>query len=413
MNLSLIVVLAVFLLIGIRQIGRVRLQIWHIMTLGALVVLISGEISPVNAWQAVNLDVLLFLFGMFIVGQALEESGYLAHLTYKFFKRARTRDAMILMVLFGGGALSALLMNDTLAIVGTPVVLLLGRKHAMQPTVLLLALAFAITTGSVMSPIGNPQNLLIAVHGGIPNPFLTFLRWLCLPTLVSLYLAYLILKWQYPNDFHEARLTHSQEPIRNRDLAALSRIALHIVVVLVVAKIALGIMGTGEGFHLTHIALGAALPILVGSPRRWHVLRRIDWSTLVFFAAMFVVMESLWETGVIQGFLATMAVDPRATGAILGVSVLLSQIISNVPLVALLLPTMQHGGAGVRELMALAAGSTIAGNLMILGAASNVIIVQKAERHGQCSLSFMQFVRAGLPLTAVQVAVYWCFFRFV
>ena len=413
MNTSLVVVLAVFVLIAVRQIGHVRLQFWQIMTAGAVVVLLAGEITPVHAWDAINFDVLFFLFGMFIVGQALEESGYLAHLTYKFFKRARTRDAMILMVLFGGGLLSAVVMNDTLAIIGTPVVLLLGRKHAMNSTVLLLALAFALTTGSVMSPIGNPQNLLVALHGGLPNPFLTFLRWLCLPTLINLYLAYLILKWLFPDDFHEAALAHSQEPIRNHDLAALSRIALQIVVVLIFVKIALGVFGIGQNFQLTHIALGAALPIVVGSPRRWHILRRIDWSTLLFFAAMFVVMESLWETGFIQRSLHAMEADPRSIEMILCVSVLLSQIISNVPLVALLLPLMQHAGAGVPELMTLAAGSTIAGNLMILGAASNVIIVQKAERHSHVTLSFMQFARAGIPLTVVQVGVYWCFLRFI
>jgi Na+/H+ antiporter NhaD/arsenite permease-like protein len=378
-----------------------------------LVVVVAGEISPADAWAAVNLDVLVFLFAMFVVGQALEESGFLAHLTYKFFRRARSRDGMILMVLFGAGLLSALLMNDVVAIVGTPVVLLLARKHAMQATVLLLALAFAVTTGSVMSPIGNPQNLLIALHGGIADPFLTFLRWLCLPTLVSLYLAYVVLRWLFPNDFHEARLAHSQEPIRNHDLAALSRIALLIVVVLVIAKISLGILGRGEGFQLTHIALGAALPILVGSPRRWRLVRHIDWSTLVFFGAMFVLMESLWRGGVIQELLRVMQADVRSPEVILSVSVLLSQVISNVPLVALLQPVMLHAGADVTNLMALAAGSTIAGNLMILGAASNVIIIQRAERHSHETLSFLQFARAGVPLTLLQLGVYWLFLRFV
>jgi Na+/H+ antiporter NhaD/arsenite permease-like protein len=412
-NLSLIVVLAVFALIAVRQIGNVRLQIWQIMALGALVVVVAGEISPSDAWAAIDFDVLVFLFAMFVVGQALEESGFLAHLTYKYFKRARSRDGMILLVLYGAGMLSALLMNDVVAIIGTPVVLLLARKHAMQGTLLLLTLAFAVTTGSVMSPIGNPQNLLIAMHGGIADPFLTFLRWLCLPTLVSLYLTYVVVKWLFPDDFHEARLAHSQEPIRNHDLAVVSRLALLIAGVLVVAKIALGIIGKGEGFRLTHIALGAALPVLVGSPRRWRLVRHIDWTTLVFFASMFVVMDSLWRSGVIQEILRVTKADVRSPEVVLGVSVLLSQVISNVPLVALLQPVMLHAGADVADLMALAAGSTIAGNAMILGAASNVIIIQKAERHSHHTISFLQFARVGVPLTVLQVGVYWLFLRFV
>jgi Na+/H+ antiporter NhaD/arsenite permease-like protein len=412
MNISLVVLFAVFVLIAVRQVGNVRLQIWQVMGVGALTVLLTGEIAPAAAFRSINMDVLLFLFGMFVVGQALEESGYLAHLSYKYFKRARSRDTLVFMVVFGSGLASAVLMNDTLAIIGTPVVLLLARKHLMRPPVLLLALAFAVTIGSVMSPIGNPQNLLIALHGGIDNPFVTFLRWLLLPTLVNLYLAYLLLRRLYPDDFHEAELKHSQEPIRNHDLAFLSRISLQSILVLVVAKIATGIAGVAPGFHLTHIALGASLPILVGSPHRWGLLRRIDWHTLVFFAAMFVLMESVWLSGFFQGVLSDLRVDVRSPEMILAISVILSQCISNVPLVALFQPVMLHAGAGVPELMALAAGSTIAGNLLILGAASNVIIIQNAERRSQETISFLAFARAGIPLTIANILVYWLFLRF-
>ena len=413
MNVPLGVLTAVFLLIMVRQIGPVRLQIWQIMLGGALVVLLTGSIVPGDALRAIDLDVMLFLFGMFVVGQALEESGYLAHVAYRFFRRAATRDALVVMVVVGAGLASAVLMNDTLAIIGTPVVLLLARKHGMRPAMLLLALAFAVTTGSVMSPIGNPQNLLVAVHGGIPQPFLTFLRWLFLPTLIGLALTVVILRRLYPDDFHTAELKHSQEPIHDRDLALLSRISLVSVVVLIMAKVVAGVVGKGDVLLLPHIALGAALPVLVGSPKRWGILRRIDWQTLVFFAAMFIVMESVWQTGFFQGLLAQAQVDLRSPAMILGVGVLLSQLISNVPLVALFQPLMLQSGAGVPELMALAAGSTIAGNLFILGAASNVIIIQNAEKRTGATLTFMEFARAGIPLTLVQILIYWVCLRFL
>lgn len=413
MNIPLVVLAAVFLLIMVRQVGPVKIQIWQIMLGGAVIVLVTGAIPAADAAAAVDMDVMLFLFGMFVVGQALEESGYLAHISYRVFKRARTRDVLILMVLFGAGLTSAVLMNDTLAIVGTPVVLLLARKHHMRPAILLLALAFAVTIGSVMSPIGNPQNLLIAVHGGIPQPFLTFLRWLLLPTLVNLVAAFLILRAMYRDDFEAAQLSHSQEPIRNHDLAVLARIALISVLVLIGVKIVTGIAGKGDVLQLPHIALGGALPILVGSRRRWGILKRCDWQTLVFFAAMFVVMESVWRTGFFQEVLAAMDLDVRSPGVVIGVSVLLSQVISNVPLVALYQPLMLHAGAGVPELMALAAGSTIAGNLFILGAASNVIIIQNAEKRTGDTLTFLEFARAGLPLTLVNAVIYWIFLRFL
>jgi Na+/H+ antiporter NhaD/arsenite permease-like protein len=94
---------------------------------------------------------------------------------------------------------------------------------------------------------------------------------------------------------------------------------------------------------------------------------------------------------------------------ILGVSVVLSQLLSNVPLVALYLPVLTQAGALTKGMMALASGSTIAGNLTILGAASNVIIIQNAEKRGGATLTFMEFIKIGVPLTVVNVAVYWSF----
>jgi Na+/H+ antiporter NhaD/arsenite permease-like protein len=411
MPLQLIALGVVFLLIAIRQIGRFRFQIWQIMLGGAVTVLLTGSIQPADALRSINPDVMLFLFGMFTVGQALEDSGYLAHISYRWVRKAATRNALLWMLVFGSGLLSAVLMNDTLAIVGTPVVLLLARKHDMPPQLLLLALAFGITTGSVLSPIGNPQNLLIALSGGVPNQFLTFLAWLGVPTLINLALTCILLRRLYRDDFHATDLRHSQEPIRDRHLAGLARISLLITLILVGARIALSVAGIEAAFSLTHIALAAALPVLVGSPRRWRILRRLDWTTLVFFAAMFVLMQSVWDTGLMQSWMTASGFPLGAPETILGVGVVMSQLVSNVPLVALYLPVLQAAGSTTAGLMALAAGSTIAGNLLLLGAASNVIIVENAERRSKQTISFLEFARVGIPLTAMQTVVYWVFLR--
>ena len=133
MNISLIALIAVFVLIAVRQIGNIRVQIWQAMLLGAVVVLLTGQIPLNSALRSINLDVMLFLFGMFVIGHSLEESGYLSHVSFKYFKKAKSRDSLLFMILFGAGIASAFLMNDTLAIIGTPVVLLLARKHEMSP----------------------------------------------------------------------------------------------------------------------------------------------------------------------------------------------------------------------------------------------------------------------------------------
>jgi Na+/H+ antiporter NhaD/arsenite permease-like protein len=408
--ISIIVLLVVFVLIAVRQIGRVKLRIWQIMLGGAVIVLVTRQISPLDALKAINTDVMLFLFGVFIIGQAMEESGYLGYLAGKMFRQARSVNALVLLILFGMGILSALLLNDTLAIIGTPVVLSLALKTRTPPKILLLSLAFAVTIGSVMSPIGNPQNLLIALNGNVPNAFITFLKYLAVPTLVNLLIAFFMLKFFYRKEFkNECIMEQEHTRIKDIFLADAARVSLIILIVLIFTRIIIVMTGINLDFKLTYIALIAALPVLCSLPRRPGILKRMDWFTLIFFAAMFILMQTVWNSGYFQKIIEGSNVDLTSTGMIMGISVILSQVLSNVPLVALYLPVLVQAGATTAGMMALAAGSTIAGNLTILGAASNVIIIQNAEAKAGQTLTFWEFVKIGVPLTIINVAVYWAF----
>jgi len=407
--IAVIILAIVFILIAVRQIGRFKLKIWQIMLFGAVAVLVTGSISFIDAVKSINLDVMFFLFGMFVVGQALEESGYLAHISYKIFKKAKTADHLILLILFVMGFAAAFLMNDTIAIIGTPIVLLLSRKHSISPKLLLLALAFAVTIGTVMSPIGNPQNLLIAINGNIQNPFITFFKYLLIPTIINLIVCYFILKFFYKDSFNNGKLNHSQEPIKDQKMALLSKISVILIFSLILLKILFIFLKVDFDFRLTYIALIAALPILLFSSERVGILKRVDWHTLIFFAAMFILMEAVWQSGFFQSIIDGLGFNITSIVMILLISILLSQLISNVPLVALYLPMLIAAGAGAKEMVALAAGSTIAGNLLILGAASNVIIIQNAEKKTGDTLSFMDFAKVGIPLTIVNVLIYWLF----
>jgi Na+/H+ antiporter NhaD/arsenite permease-like protein len=407
--ISFITLLIVFFLIAIRQFGNVKLHIWQIMLGGAAVVLLFGQISFPAALHAVNFDVIVFLFGMFIVGRALEESGYLSHLSYLLFKRAQSLDIVILIILFVMGIASSILMNDTVAIIGTPVVLLVAKQNKIESKILLLALAFAVTIGSVMSPIGNPQNLIIAVNGGIKNSFVEFLKFLFIPTILNLIFAYLLLKLFFKKEFKEGLEVISPQLIIDKKLAMLSKISLVIIFILVTLKIVLISFHLKFDFRLTDIAVVAALPIILFDVRRFEILKRIDWHTLVFFAAMFVLMQSVWNSGIFQKGIDNSDFNLKSTLMILGVSVILSQLISNVPLVVLYLPLLMRLGVGTNGMLALSAGSTIAGNLFILGAASNIIIIQTAEKRTGDTLTFIDFAKIGVPLTIVNLIVYYVF----
>jgi Na+/H+ antiporter NhaD/arsenite permease-like protein len=371
---------------------------------GAVAVLITGQISLPDALHAINTDVMLFLFGMFIVGEAMVESGYLSTLSQRFFSYARTPDQMIFFLLFGIGFLSALLMNDTLAIIGTPLVLGLATKFRISPKLMLLSLAIAITTGSVMSPIGNPQNLLIAVNSGMETPFVTFSLYLLIPSLISLGVAFILLRFYFRTDFSTRVLVHDPIlPVYNKRFFPV-KCSLAIILILGAANIIVSLYGGKLLVPLPFIALCAAVPVLLLGTDRVRLLKNIDWFTLVFFAAMFVLMESVWQTGFFQSFVDQSMVT--SLPMILLTSAIISQFISNVPFVALFQPMIMQTGGTTAQLMALAAGSTIAGNLTILGAASNVIIIQNAEKQGE-TLTFFEFAKVGIPLTVLQIVVYW------
>ena len=404
MYIPIIVLAAVFVLIAIRQVGRYNLKIWQIMLGGAIVVLLTGQITIPGALHAVNMDVMLFLFGMFIVGEAMVESGYLSMLSQRFFSHARTPGQVILFILFGIGLLSALIMNDTLAIIGTPLVLGLATKFRLSPKLMLLSLAIAVTTGSVMSPIGNPQNLLIAVDSGMQAPFVTFGIYLLIPTLISLVAAYCVLWYYFRKDFSARIPDHELSPPATKTAFFPVQCSLAILLILTTANIIVTLFGGKLPVPLPLIALCAAAPVILLGPDRVKLLKNIDWFTLVFFAAMFVLMESVWQTGFFQSFVDESMVT--SIPMILGTSVIISQFISNVPFVALFQPLIIQAGGTTADLMALAAGSTIAGNLMVLGAASNVIIIQNAEKQGE-TLTFLEFARIGVPLTIVQIVVFW------
>ncbi|OQX22042.1 MAG: hypothetical protein BWK75_01765 [Candidatus Altiarchaeales archaeon A3] len=330
--IQIIVLFAVFILVSIRQIGNLRLQIWQLMLFGSLVVLITGQISPNDALTSINFDVILFLFGVFVISKALEESGILQYFSSKIFHKAKSTDMLILLVLFVAGGASAILMNDTLAIIGTPIMLMLASQYKISPKLLLLALAFAITIGSVASPIGNPQNLLIALN--MHEPFIPFIKFLLIPTIINLFVAYLLLKIFYKNEFMKLsrNLQEISESKTKPDfkLSLITKISFVLFVSLLFLKILLTVLNINIlnfDLRLSYIAIISAVPLILFSSRRSEIIRNIDWHTLIFFVAMFVLMQSVWDTNFFQNLIEEGNLDISSIPVLLTISVVLSQFI--------------------------------------------------------------------------------------
>jgi Na+/H+ antiporter NhaD/arsenite permease-like protein len=151
---------------------RFNIPIWTSMLIGAALMVGFQIIDIQSAFRSINLDVIGFLFGMFSIVSALDKSGVLTVISAKMLSKARNNPSLILLVfVVGMGLLSAFLVNDTIAVLGIPLVVYISNKIGIRSQVLLIALAFGITVGSTMTPIGNPQSLLIALQSGIPLPF--------------------------------------------------------------------------------------------------------------------------------------------------------------------------------------------------------------------------------------------------
>lgn len=398
MNLTAVGILAVvFLLIMVRRVGKFRLPIWGIMTAGALAALLFQTISISSAISAVQLDVIAFLFGMFVFGAALDKSGLLHSVVMMGFTKAKNKRQVMLIFMITTAAAAALFMNDTVAVIGAPLAMFCAAKFGIPVVRMLLALCFAVTFGSAATPIGNPQNLLIALSG-VPDAFVTFAIYLVVPSVLCLFISY---KFLARGISSEAVVMDKSDDVFDDRLSSICKISFVLILLAVAARI----VGSFFGYEVSFIWIAAAgaLPLLLFSSKRLELLKSVDYCTLIFFVSMFILMEAVWESGVLQVLLPeslTVSIPVMVTaGAVV------SQFVSNVPFVLMVLPLLETAAASVPLYMAASAGCTAAGALTILGAASTIIIIQRAEKEGE-SLSFLTFLKSGIPITLAAVVIY-------
>lgn len=417
--------LGIFAFVYVLIFGRFRFKIpiWAAMLAGAALMIGFQVISPAAAFKSVQIDVIMFLFGMFSIVSGLDRSGVLKFAAAKMLSRAKTPDRLLMIFVVGMGALSAFLVNDTIALMGVPLVAYVARKAGIRPAILLIALAFGVTVGSTMTPIGNPQNLLIALQSGMNLPFSNFVRFLAVPTIINLFLTYYILRVFFKRELAAVDLgnvTFGESSITNSGMARIS------VGVLVGTIVAFFVSEVLKFMHVADISLsliaisGAAVLYAVSRDRR-EIMQNVDYPVLVFFAAMFVVTAAVWSSGAIPMIIKNLPQPSPSNiwqgNAIIAVtSLALGQLLSNVPFVSLYHYVMfQNGftGADVSSWMMLAAASTVAGNLTILAAASNIIIIQASESRKIKAFTLLEFVKVGSAVTAVNLAVYYVFLLLV
>jgi Na+/H+ antiporter NhaD/arsenite permease-like protein len=419
--LSIAIFTAVYLLIALRNLRRFKIPIWTIMLAGAVAMIFSGALPLQEAYASINLDVIFFLLGMFSIVAAMDLSGLLEYLTARMVRLSKTPQRALALVLFGMGLLSAFLVNDTLALTATPIMLGLSKQMRIRPSVLLITLALGVTIGSVMTPVGNPQNLLIALSTGIPNPMLDFLYYLVLPTILGLILTFLILRFYFRKDLAESTASFNTVPLPQVKDRRLARLSAWVAGIVVVGFFLVGIgqlFGAEGNINLGTVSLLGATIVYVLSARRREILASVDWGIIVFFLSLFIVVQGFWESNALQSLLLYLpSLNPTdiivSLGVIILTSLIFSQLLSNVPFVAVYIKAMQAAGftsSNIKAWVTLAGASTLAGGLSLLGAASNVIILEAAESRGS-GFNSLEFSKIGLLVTIPNILILYFFLR--
>ncbi|MFA6232886.1 MAG: anion transporter [Bacteroidota bacterium] len=385
----------VLILAGI-AIGRVpglRMNRASIALVGAVVLILVGSMTPGTALSAIDFHTIALLFGMMVLNVNLRLAGFFRLLATRVLRIAHTPRQLLLLVVLSAGLLSGLFLNDTVVLMFTPFVLELLAALERRPMPYLIGLMTAANAGSVATVVGNPQNMLIGMASGIPIGQFTLI--LIVPAAVSLLIIWGVVQLLYRTEFHTAHLPPPVLP-RVRVYKPLMRKCAVSVVLLLTALVI--------GVPVSIAALGAASLLLVTRRLRpERVFWEIDWTLLVFFAGLFVVTAALHQ-GAAGGWWRTFA--ESGTGSLPALtltSVILSNLVSNVPAVLLLEPLMGGGGEAMLRWLTLAMATTLAGNLTLLGSVANLIVAESASRNG-IHIGFAEYLRAGVPITVLTVA---------
>lgn len=381
--------------VAVGEIPRLRMNRATMAVVGATALLACGLRTLPEAYAAVDGNTLVLLFGMMVLNANLRIAGFFGRAATLLVTAARTPKRLLAVTITLSAVLSAILLNDTVALGLTPLVLGMTRAAGLSPLPFLMGLATSTNIGSVATVIGNPQNMIIGVSSGIS--FLDFAAALAPVAIAGCVLSWGILVLVYRREL-APRVLHAHSSVASEVDEDLLRKSLLATAVLLAALVA--------GVPVPLAALCAASLLLVTrrlAPER--VFAEIDWSLLVFFAGLFVVSDAidaaLRDTGL---QLHVQAWVDSGTAGLAAVTALLSNVVSNVPAVLLLRGPVAALADPERGFLVLAMASTLAGNLTLLGSVANLIVAELARREGVV-LTFTEYLRAGVLITLVTLAV--------
>ncbi len=431
METSHLIVVAVFVVVYLGMIlgglPRLHLDRTGVALLGAIAIVGTGVLTPQQAAEAIHLPTILLLFSFMVISAQMRLGGFYTKVTRGIVTLAAGPAALLAIVIAVAGVLSAVFSNDIVCLAMAPVLADACLRRRLDPVPYLLALACASNIGSAATLIGNPQNMLIGQTLGMD--FADYLAEAIVPVALGMaalwgWLALALLRGaagasvpkpeprfepipgstQGPAQGPAAQAPAEQAPpdALRAEYPAFDRwqtakglaVALCLVAIFVVT----------DWPHDVAALVGAGILLL---SQRFHsskVMGLIDWELLILFIGLFIVNHALARTGLTGEavhWLAAQGLRLGDTAPLFASTLVLSNLVSNVPAVMLLLPVAGEAPAGGPTL---ALVSTLAGNLLIVGSIANIIVVDAARRHG-IEIDWRRHARTGVPVTVLTLAI--------
>ncbi|MDD2530605.1 MAG: anion transporter [Bacteroidales bacterium] len=392
-TLGLIIFIITYIGIIFTRLPKVNIDRPSAAFTGAVAMIVFGVISFEDAIKSIDFNTITLLLGMMIIVSTLKLEGFFSLIASKTISYSHSRNKLLIIIVFITGIASAFLVNDAVVLLFTPIIISICRKTNLNPIPYLIAEILSSNIGSAMTITGNPQNMLIGISSNIS--YVDFLIKLLPISIIGMLIIVLVVKLFYRKHFQEMGKLEFQSDYKY-DFKKMR------ISVLIFLLVILGFFfGKILSLSIPIIALmGASLILLFGKAKPSSVIKDVDWVLLLFFACLFILVSSIQSIGLLDRFINIELNENLSS--IIGLhslSLVMSQILSNVPYTVLMTPLMEVVN-NENLWLALASSATLAGNATIIGAMANLIVIESSEKEN-VKISFWEFFKIGIVTTII------------
>lgn len=393
---TIFIFVLIYLFISIQRFPFIKIDRPAGVFTGVTLLVLFGVITLDEGYKFIDWNVITFLLGMMIMVSYLQKSGFFNLAASITVNKCNSPKTLLIGVIASSSILSALFVNDTVCLLVTPIIISATQILKINPMPFLAGIALSSNIGSGLTITGNPQNMFIGIKTNIN--FIDFLLVTLIPVILSLIVTYIILVIIYRKDLKSfSQLASDMMPLDvDKGLMIKSLFALFLTMILF-------IVGVSYPFAAL---IGATLIILLAGIKPAGVFKNIDWPILLFFAGLFITMGAFEKMGYIS-FLIEKASSFMENGSLYSLSifssiaVLISNAVSNVPAVILMMPIVENSN---NDAILLALISTFAGNLTLVGSVANLIVAERAESY-KINFSFIEHLKSGVPVTIISCII--------